>query len=484
VDTVPVVDTRPNRSPWIVFAIAATGGYITTLDLSIVNVAFAEIAKTYSGASRADVAWVVTAYNILFGSLLVAGGRTADRFGRKKVFVAGAAVFGLGSIMCTVAPTLELLVAGRAVQGLGGAFLMPATLGLLLSAFPADKRTQVVSLWGGVGALGVASGPTLGAALISVAGWRAAFWLNVPIIVAVIVASRRGLIESAPQDSIDRPDYAGAAMITVALASLALGISQSEHWGWADGRTLGALVLAALIVPVFIRRQARHPEPVVDLSLFRQRSFAVANAASLLFGVAFAAMFLNNVLFVRTVWHYSVLEAGLASCLAPITVALVSGPAGKLATRYGFRPLLVVGPLLFGAAVTADATLLSATPTLGRWIAFGVLLGVGVGCTIPVLASAAVSTLPPQRFAVGGAVNNTARQVGAVLGVAILVAVQGNPTTPEAVMDSFRNGWWLGAGTAATSAAISLLQPRRVVATAAAATASAPSLVGAAAAAH
>ena len=154
---------RPPRSPWSVFAIAAIGGYITTLDLSIVNVAFAEITSTYSGSSRAAVAWVITAYNIMFASLLVAGGRTADRLGRKRVFMAGALVFGVGSVMCAVAPTLQLLVAGRAVQGLGAAFLTPATLGLLLAAFPPERRTQVVSLWGGVGALGVASGPTLGA---------------------------------------------------------------------------------------------------------------------------------------------------------------------------------------------------------------------------------------------------------------------------------------------------------------------------------
>jgi MFS family permease len=367
---------------------------------------------------------------------------------------------------------------------------MPATLGLLLAAFPSERRTQVVSLWGGVGALGVASGPTLGAGLIAAGGWRAAFWLNVPIIAAVIVASRSGLAESAPQRSVNRPDYLGAVMVTAALASLALGISQSEHWGWADGRTITALLFAALVVPAFVRRQARHPEPVVDLSLFQQRSFAVANAATLLFGVAFAAMFLNNVLFLRTVWRYSVLEAGLASCLAPITVALVSGPAGRLASRYGFRPLLVVGPLLFGAAVVADATLLSATPALGRWLAFGVLLGVGVGCTIPVLSSAAVSTLPPQRFGVGGAVNNTARQVGAVLGVAILVAVQGSPTTSAEVLASFRKGWWLGAGTAVASALISLLQPRGASAPAATAAprgaggSQAPVLAGKAAAAH
>ena len=430
------------------------------------NVAFAEIAQSYSGASRAGVAWVITAYNILFASLLVAGGRTADRIGRKKVFIGGAIVFGVGSIMCAVAPSLQLLIAGRAVQGLGAAFLTPATLGLLLAAFPPERRTQVVSLFGGIGALGVASGPTLGALLISAGGWRAAFWLNIPIIVGVVVAGRRLLVESPRQISRHRPDYTGAVMVTVALATLALGISQSEHWGWADGRTLAALAVVAVVVPMFVARQRRHPEPVIDLTLFGQKPFAIANVSTLLFMIAFSAMALNNVLFLRTAWGYSVLEAGMASALAPVVVAIVSGPAGKLASRVGFRPLLVGGPLLFTAGIIADITLLSSTPDIGRWLAFGVLMGIGIGCTFPVLSSAAVSTLGAQRFAIGGAVNATARQVGAVLGVAILVAVQGSPGTAGDVLDSFRRGWWLVAGAAVASALVSVLQPsRRTIAT-------------------
>jgi EmrB/QacA subfamily drug resistance transporter len=460
----PSTATARVHSPWAVFAIAAIGGYITTLDLSIVNVAFAEIAHTYSGSSRADVAWVVTAYNIMFASLLVAGGRTADRLGRKRVFMAGAAVFGIGSMVCAVAPNLEVLVAGRAVQGMGAAFLTPATLGLLLAAFPSERRTQVVSLWGGIGALGVASGPTLGALLISTAGWRSAFWINIPIIVGVIVVGRRVLTESERQVSRHRPDYLGAVMITVALASLALGISQSEAWGWLDRRTLACFALVAIIVPVFLSRQRRHPEPVVDLTLFRSRSFAVANISTTLFFVAFSAMALNNVLFLRTAWGYSVLEAGLASALAPVVVAIVSGPAGKLASRVGFRPLLIGGPLIFTAGIVADATLLTSTPAIGLWLAFGVVMGVGIGCTIPVLSSAAVSTLAPDRFAIGGAINTTARQVGAVLGVAILVAVQGTPTSADEVLASFQRGWWLVAVAAIGSSVASSRQPRLDVA--------------------
>ena len=457
------MDATPNaaRLARNTFLIAAIGGYITTLDLSIVNVAFAEIAKTYSSASRSDIAWVVTAYNIMFGSLLVAGGKTADLLGRKRVFLAGATVFGIGSALCGLAPSLATLVAGRALQGLGGAFLTPATLGLLLAAYPPDRRTQMVTMWGGVTALGVASGPTLGALLIAGFGWRSAFWLNVPIVLGVIIAGRAVLHESPRQTGTSRPDYFGASLITIALATLALGISQSEHWGWSDARTIACMLLAIALVPLFTTLQRRHPNPVLDLTLFDHRSFTVANLASLCFGFAFAAMFLNNVLFLRTLWHYSVLEAGFASCIAPITVAVVSPRAGKLASRRGFRLLLIVGPLFYAASVIANATLLSTRPSIALWLISGVVLGIGVGCTLPVLSSAAVSTLEPHRFAVGGAVNNTFRQIGAVLGVAILVAVLGHPKSSAQSLTSFRRGWWLGAALAIAATLISTQQPRR-----------------------
>ena len=448
------------RSPWVVFAIAATGGYITTLDLSIVNVAFAEIAKTYASSSRADLSWIVTVYNIMFASLLIVGGKTADRWGRKNVFMGGAAIFGIGSIVCAVAPTLPLLVAGRAVQGLGGAFLTPATLGLLLGAFPPERRTQTVSLWGGVTALGVASGPTIGALLISQFGWRAAFWVNVPVIIGVILLGRVLLAESTRERSVGRPDYLGAVMITVALGFLALGISESERWGLRDAKTIVCIAFAVALVPVFLRRQARHPEPIVDLSLFRFRSFTVANVATMLFFVAFSALVLNNVLFLRTVWNYSVLRAGFASCLSPLTVAVVSGFAGKFASKRGFRPLLLGGPIVFSLGVAGERFLLDARPDLGLWLVLALFTGIGIGLTIPVLSSAAVSTLAPQRFAVGSAINSTFRQVGSVIGVAVLVAVQGRPDTAIAALASYRRGWVLVVLGALLCTAASLLQPK------------------------
>lgn len=455
--------SNSDRSPWVVFALAAAGGYIPLLDLSIVNVAFAEIATAYPSASRADIAWVIAAYNILFGSLLVVGGRVADASGRKRVFLAGAAVFGIGSVVCAIAPSLPILIAGRAVQGIGAAFLTPATLGLLLGAFPAERRTQIVSLWAAFGALGVSSGPTIGAWLISLGGWRVAFLINVPIIVVVLIAGRRLLVESVASPGSGRHDLLGASMVTAALAALVLGVSRSNIWGWTDVRTIASLTMAVALIPAFIRRQQRHPEPIVDLSLFHSRAFSLANVATLLYTAGFAAMQLNNVLFLRTVWEYSVLRAGLVTVISPATVAMVSPLVGRLAARHGFRPFLVAGPILFAAVMLADIALLDADPNLSLWLVLSIVMGLSVGLTFPVLSSAAVSTLAPTRFAIGGALNSTFRQVGTVVGVAILVAAQGIPATAAETLASFQRGWWFIAivSIAAAAAAIRLPATRR-----------------------
>ena len=345
-------------SPWPTFAVTAIATYITTLDLSVVNVAFAEIASSFPTASRGHVSWVVTAYSILFGSLLVVSGRVADRIGRKRVFLVGGAGFLLGSFLCAIAPGLGWLIAGRTVQGAGGALLTPASLGLLLAAFPANKRTQMIALNGAIGALGVASGPTLGAVLISAGGWRWAFWVNLPICAVALVLGRRALAETTPQREA-RPDYVGAALVTVAVAALVLGISEGERWGWNSVGVLTSFALAVALGAAFVVRSRRHPEPMLPAELFAERSFTIANIASFAFGAAFSAMVLNNVLFLRTIWDYSVLRAGLFSVLAPLTVAVVSTQAGKLARRVGFRPLLVAGPLFFLAGEVGAATLLS-----------------------------------------------------------------------------------------------------------------------------
>ena len=455
---------RPNvssvvlRSPWVTFTVCSSALFLTTLDLSIVNVAFPDILSEF-GISRADASWIVTTYNIFYGSLLVVAGKVADQVGRRRIFLLGLSVFALGSLIASLAPGLGVLVAARAVQGTGAALLTPASLGLLLAAFPLERRTQVVAMWGGIGALGIASGPSLGAFAISLTDWRAAFWINLPICLAMFIAGRRVLVETPRVHSEHRPDYGGALLITFALACIALGLSRSEVWGWSDARTAGVLLAGVAAIPLFVRRQRHHPEPVLDLTLFESKSFSVANTAALVFMGGFAAYSLNNVLFLRQAWGYSVLHAGLLTALPPITVAILAPFAGRLASRIGFRPLVIVGPFIVAAATLGFSQLIGIDREPLRFVLIGEVVAVGIACFIPVNSAAAVAELPPPRLSIGGAVNNTFRQVGAVIGVALLVAILGSPTTPLELVDAHQSGWLMISILSLATAVIGLAQP-------------------------
>jgi EmrB/QacA subfamily drug resistance transporter len=450
---------RPNstavRSPWPTFAVCAVASYITTLDLSVVNVAFTDIAKSFSTVTRGQLSWVVTGYAIMFGAFLVFAGQTADRIGRKQVFLIGVAMFALGSAVCGGAPTLGALIAGRIIQGTGGALLVPASTGLLLGVFPSDKRTQVISWVGGISALGVASGPTVGAFMVDRLGWRSAFWINLPVCLLAFVLGTKVLRESDRQSG-PRPDFVGATMLVLGVASLVLAISEGQSWGWTDRRVLGLFVLSAVSLLGVVFKSKSHPAPALPIELFREKTFSVANAGSLLFGAGFSAMALNNVLFLRSIWHYSVVRAGWFSVLSPLVVATVASFAGREVKRSGFQRMMFAGPTLFAVSQLAMASLLGTRPTPWTiWLPIAVVQGAAIGMTFPVLSAAAVARLPQTRFAVGSAVNNTFRQVGAAIGVALVVVIQ----TSTGGINGFRNGWWFTAGCAATVALLAVAMP-------------------------
>ena len=446
-----------------VFLVTALGAFMASLDLSIVNVAFPALERSFPADSRATLAWIITGYSIVFGALLVVAGRTADRLGSRRVFFAGLAVFCLGSLLCGVAPSVDLLIAGRVVQGLGAAALLPSSLALLLGAYPDSQRSHVVALWGGIGALAVATGPSLGALLITGFGWRSAFFVNLPVGLVAWLVGRRVLATTTASTTRSSPDYLGVALLAGALAALVLGISEGPDWGWTSAGFLVALGTFAGLLALFLRRSDRHAEPVLDLTLFRSRTFAVANLATLLYAMGFFAMLLGNILFLTSVWHYSILVAGLAVTPGPLVVAVVSGPAGKLAGRIGFRPVLLVGFAVFASALVWYALRVGIhREYLTVWLPATLVAGLGIGLTFPVLSAAAVSDLHPERFAVGSAVNQTARQVGGALGVACLVVLLGTPHTPVQALENFHHLWWYAATMAVTSGLVcGLLGARR-----------------------
>ena len=444
-----------------VFALTALGTFMASLDLSIVNVAFPDIEASYPAASSASLSWIITAYSIVFGALLVVGGRTGDRLGRKRVFQSGIAVFLLGSFLCGIAPNVVTLIGARALQGVGAAFLVPASVALLMAAYPAERRMQIVAQWGGIGALAVATGPSLGAAIVSAGGWRWAFFVNLPVGLFVLIAGRKVLTESPSEPDTGPPDYLGVVLMSLSLAALVLAVSEGSTWGWTDARILGALAVALVGGAVFVHRTLHHDNPVIDPTLFHSRAVVIANCATVVYAAGFFAMLLGNILFLTGVWHYSIMTAGLAVTPGPVVVAIVAGPAGKLAARIGFRPVLLFGATCFATGLASYVLRVESTPDyLATWLPGTLLVGLGIGFTFPVLSAGAVSALPRARFAVGSAVNQTARQIGGALGIATLVALIGSQRQLADPLDGFHQLWAFAASTAIVSGVVGSFIPR------------------------
>jgi MFS family permease len=337
---------------------------------------------------------------------------------------------------------------------------MPSSLALLLAATPAAARAQAVAMWGGISALAVATGPSLGSLLIDAGGWRWAFFVNLPVTAFAAVGARRWLQESKVGGP--RPDLLGIGLLSLAVAGVALGITQGGDWGWTSVAILGSFAGAVALGAIVLRRGRTHDAPALDLRLFESRTASIANAATVAYAIGFFAMLLCNVLFLTNVWGYSTLRAGLAITPGPLVVAALSRSTGRLATRIGYGKVLVLGGLVFASAQVWCATVLSDEPSyLAQWLAPSLVGGLGVALTFPVLSAAAVAGLPADRFAAGGALNQTARQLGAVLGVAALVALLGSPASPSDAHDQLTQVWVLCAVAGVTSAAIAslLLRP-------------------------
>ncbi len=430
--------TERNR-PALTALIVLTGVFLSSLDLFIVNIAFPSISEAFHGESLSSLSWVLSAYTIVFAAVLVPAGRWADRAGRKRAFLLGMAIFTTASALCAIAPSLDFLVGARVLQAVGGALMLPTSLGLLLPAFGPERKGAAIGLWSAVGGAAAALGPPIGGLLVQVS-WRWVFLVNLPFSLLALFFGVR-LLREVRDPEAHKSDLLGAALLSVSVASLVAAIVEGSDWGWTSARIIGAFAVAAVSGTWLVLRSFRHPNPVIEPAVIRHRAVALADLSSLAFFGGFGALVLGGVLFLTGVWHESVLRTGFLIAPGPLLAGLAAFPGGLLGARFGHRAVGIAGSLLFASGGVWWITHVGATPDwAGAYLPGSLLSGLGVGLMLPSLGGAATAPLPPQRFATGSALYAMSRQIGVALGVACLVAILGSSGAAPSVT-SFHHAW-------------------------------------------
>ena len=413
---------KRGRSGFWVLLVVGLGLFMALLDATIVNISLPAMMRDF-GVGTSTISWVLNAYNLAFAAVLVAGGNLADRFGRRRAYLAGIAGFVAFSAACALAPSAGWLIAFRAAQGLSAAVLVPATLALVVAAVPRERLGGALGAWGAVGAFAAALGPSLGGALTEWASWHWIFWVNLPVGAFAAVLALAIVAESSdPAAAGRRPDVLGVITLTGGLFALTLALIEGQSWGWTSGRILGLFAGSAVCLVLWVLVERGAPDPMVDLSVFRNRTFASGSAVLLLTSVGLGgAMFLLPQFLVGVAGHTE-LEAGLAITPMSLAVMVVGVLAGRISDRIGPRLPVGVGVLLMAAGLLLlrglDSRAGAAEVLPGL-----VMLGVGLGLSLVPANTAAVAALPDEGYGVASGILATFRQIGIVFGVAILVAV-------------------------------------------------------------
>ena len=414
-------------SPWPTFWIACVAVFLVSLDTTMLFAAFRAVRAGFPGTSAADMSWVLNAYTVVYAAMLIPAGGLADTHGRKKIFLLGVTIFLAASAACGLAGNVGWLIAARVVQAIGAALLTPASLSIVLDAFPQSKRAVAVSLWGAVGGLAAAIGPSLGSFVVDAVGWPWAFYLNLPLGAISLWRGAALLKEAKKPDSRRRVDGVGIGLLIVGVGAVALAIVQSEspHWSRSELGVVAAVGAIALIGFVMWARVAA--APLVDLRLFKHRTYTFVNLATLAFGAAFSMMFFAFFFYMTEVWHYTLPQAGLAITPGPLLVIPFAILSGRLAAKIGHRPFLVGGGVIYAGSGLWFLLMPGAQAAYAsHWLPGLVMSGIGVGLVLPSLSAAAVNRLPADQYAVGSAVNQATRQIGSVMGVAITVLLIGH----------------------------------------------------------
>jgi EmrB/QacA subfamily drug resistance transporter len=440
---------------WFTLAAVAFGLFMIMLDNTVVNVALPSIQRDL-GTDLSELQWIVTGYALTFAALMLIGGKVADAYGRRLIFVVGIAIFTAASLWCGLAESGDMLIAARVLQGVGAALMNPATLSIIAATFPPHQRGAAIGIWAGVSGLALAIGPLVGGLITEHLHWSWIFFVNVPVGILAIAASFLFIDESRDQTH-ERLDLPGLATSGIGLFALTYALIEANTYGWGSARILGAFALAGVALLAFVLLERHQRAPMLPLELFRSPTYTGANLVILLVALAMFGVFFFVSLYMQNILGYSAVQTGAAFLPMTVLIILIAPIAGKASDRIGSRGLLTTGMLLVAVHLAYFSSL---TESSSFWNLLPALLigGVGMALTMTPSAAAATRSVPVDKAGVGSAVLNSARQVGGTMGIAVMGAIVastvGGVRTPEAFMDGFRNALLVAAGIAVVGAVV------------------------------
>ena len=461
------MSSDPHR--WRILAVVATAFFMTILDVSIVNVALPSIAKDLH-FSRENLQWVITAYAIAFGGFLLLGGRAADLLGRRRVFMVGVVIFTVASLVCGLAQSEGMLIASRAVQGFGGAIISPAALSIVTTTFEEGAdRNKALGVWGALGGSGAAVGVLLGGILTSYLSWRWIFFVNVPVGAVVLLLTPRIVPESRREVEERHYDAIGAVLVSSGLALLVYAIAEAPNVGWATARTVLLLIASVALLVAFLVNERRITDPLMPFHIFRVRTVAGANAVGFLLGAVIFANFFLLTLYVQGVLGYSPIKTGLTFLATAGTAVLSAGVAQALTTRFGAKPIIIIGLAL----LTAAMIWYSQVPVHGKFISdllpAYLMVGVGIAFAFVPVSIAALAGVAEREAGLASGLINTSQQIGGAIGTAVASTVfashyktllKAGHSAIDALAHSYGYAFWPLAffGAAAIVAAVTLIR--------------------------
>ena len=423
---------------WLTLAAVSFGLFMIMLDNTVVNVALPSIQRDLD-TDLSQLQWIVTGYALTFAALMLVGGKVADAYGRRLIFVIGIAVFTIASLLCGLADSGEMLISARVLQGAGAALMNPATLSIIAATFPPHQRGTAIGIWAGVSALALAIGPLIGGLITEHLDWSWIFFVNVPIGILGVVASYLFIDEPRDETHV-RLDLPGLATSAVGLFALTYGLIEANTYGWSSARIVGSFVLAGVTLAAFVVLERRQRDPMLPLELFRSGTYTGANLVVLLVALAMFGVFFFVSLYMQNILGYSAVQAGAAFLPMTILIILVAPVAGKASDRIGSRGLMTAG-MIFIAVQLVMFSRLSADASF--WDLFPALLigGVGMSLTMTPSAAAATRSVSVDKAGVGSAVLNSARQVGGTMGIAVMGAIVAAEAGGERTVDAFMRGF-------------------------------------------